>query len=79
MFCCAADSMTMMDPDVLDLCSITWASAAYVVANLEEPLPRQGAYPTGDPATGDTGSLVTPNVGLFCLVAIAALLRVPLY
>lgn len=38
--------MNILDPDVLDLCSVTWTSVAYVVADLEEPLPKSGDYPS---------------------------------
>lgn len=36
----------MLDPDVLDLCSVTWTTVAYVVADFEEPLPKSGDYPS---------------------------------
>ena len=34
--------MEVEDPDVLDLCTIVWAVTTYVIANLEEKLPRSG-------------------------------------
>ena len=38
--------MTVEDPDELDRCSSLFTVAAYVVANLDEKLPREGAYPS---------------------------------
>lgn len=34
------DTMTVQDPDEMDLCAALWAVVAYVVADLEEMLPR---------------------------------------
>ena len=34
------DTMTVQDPDVMDLCTAVWAVAAYTVADLEDMLPR---------------------------------------
>ncbi|EDO40745.1 predicted protein [Nematostella vectensis] len=34
------DTMTVQDPDEMDLCAIVWAVVAFTVANLEEMLPR---------------------------------------
>lgn len=36
----AADTMTVLDPNDLDLAAITWAAFAYVVADLDDMLPR---------------------------------------
>ena len=47
----SGDSMTMEDPDNLDLCTIVWAAVTYVVANLEDKLPRAGDYPQPDPSS----------------------------
>lgn len=48
-----ADTMTVLDAGDLDLCTIVWATASYVVASLDETLPRTGEYPptTPPPAT----------------------------
>ena len=40
--------MTVEDPDELDRCSALFTVAAYVVANLDEKLPRTGEYPYSD-------------------------------
>ena len=37
--------MNAVDADDLDMCQIVWTTVAYVVANLQEPLPITGAYP----------------------------------
>jgi len=34
------DTMTVLDPDTMDLCAATWAVTAYTVANLPSMLPR---------------------------------------
>ena len=39
------DTMTVEDSDELDRCSALFTVAAYVVANLEDMLPRDGDYP----------------------------------
>ena len=36
--------MTALDAEELDHCTAVWATVAYAVANLDELLPRQGAY-----------------------------------
>ena len=36
----SGDSMSMEDPDDLDLCCAVWTAVTYVVANLEDKLPR---------------------------------------
>ncbi|KAL6054335.1 Carboxypeptidase Q [Balamuthia mandrillaris] len=35
------DTMTVLDPDDMDLCSATWAVTAFVVADLDDMLPRR--------------------------------------
>ncbi|XP_078359744.1 carboxypeptidase Q-like [Oculina patagonica] len=35
------DTMTVQDPDAMDLCAAVWAVVAYTVADLDEMLPRQ--------------------------------------
>jgi len=34
------DTMTVLDPDDVDLCAVTWAVTAYAVACLDDLLPR---------------------------------------
>ena len=34
------DTMTVQDPDAMDLCAAVWAVVAYTVADLDEMLPR---------------------------------------
>ncbi|ELT96982.1 hypothetical protein CAPTEDRAFT_217179 [Capitella teleta] len=60
-----ADSMTMMDADVLDLCTIVWTSAAYVFANTDQRIPREGE------SIGGTTALVPNCISItlaFCLM-----------
>jgi hypothetical protein len=40
----AADSITMENPDDLDLCVILWTVSAYVIADLVDKLPRTEIY-----------------------------------
>lgn len=35
------DTMTVQDPDAMDLCAAVWAVVAYTVADLDEMLPRE--------------------------------------
>lgn len=51
------DSMTMEDPDDLDLCCAVWTAVTYVVANLEDKLPR-----TDFDDTTDSGYTVLYNI-----------------
>ena len=36
----AADTMSVLDPDDMDLCAAVWTVVAYVVANMDNMLPR---------------------------------------
>ena len=45
MFSVSGDTMSMMDADQIDLCTITWTAATYVIANLQDMLPREGVDP----------------------------------
>ena len=38
------DTLSAVDPDYLDLCSVLFTTVAYVVADLDEMLPRGGEY-----------------------------------
>jgi hypothetical protein len=53
--------MTMMDADDLDECTIVWTSAAFVIANTEQRLPREGE-------TVDAGVLLQPSAVLISLL-----------
>ena len=35
-----ADQVNVQDPDAMDRCTVLWAVYAYVIADLDEPLPR---------------------------------------
>ncbi|KAK2145913.1 hypothetical protein LSH36_647g00020 [Paralvinella palmiformis] len=61
------DSMTMEDPDVLDLCCAVWTAVTYVVANLEDKLPR-----TDFDDVTDSGSCAVYNI---CLLGSMYFLR----
>ena len=61
-----ADSLNILDPDELDLCAIVWTVANYVVANLEDQLPREGAYPTKPPSAATS---VLPSFFVFGITA----------
>ena len=41
----AGDTMTLIDRDTMDMNSVLWTVVTYVVANLEDQLPREGDYP----------------------------------
>jgi carboxypeptidase Q len=45
-----ADTMTVQDADDLDMCTVVWATVAYVVASLDDLLPRTGDYVVSDAA-----------------------------
>ena len=38
------DTLSAVDPDHLDLCSVVFTTVAYVVADLDDMLPRDGDY-----------------------------------
>ncbi|CAG7719431.1 unnamed protein product [Allacma fusca] len=38
-----ADVLTVLDSDELDRCLAVWAASSYVLANLQDPLPRESA------------------------------------
>jgi len=59
--------MTMEDPDVLDLCCAVWTAVTYVVANLEDKLPR-----TDFDNVTDSGSCAVYNI---CLLGSMYFLR----
>ena len=40
-----ADTMDVMDPHEMDLASIVWTVATYLVADFNDLLPRSGEYP----------------------------------
>ena len=64
--------MTVEDSDALDRCSALFTVAAYVVANLEDMLPREGDYPD-DGGHSTVGSAAVPNTyhGMSILIAVA--------
>jgi len=43
--------MTVLDADDLDLCTLVWVTASYVVANLDDLLPRHNDYYTSAGST----------------------------
>ena len=67
MFFVPADAITMLDPNDMDLCSIVWASSAYVVANLDSQLPREGEYPSKE-VSGAPTSHITSAASLVMLL-----------
>ena len=66
----SADALNMIDPDELDLCSIVWTVASYVVANLEDQLPREGDYPTKEPPTGGSAVCIPSAVSIMAVAVI---------
>jgi carboxypeptidase Q len=44
------DTMTVLNADDLDMCTVIWATVAYVVASLDDLLPRTGDYVVSDAA-----------------------------
>ena len=59
-----------MDSEVLDYASIVWAAATYAVANIKDPLPRDGDYPEVNAASP---LLTSPLLLIMLLIAIVAL------
>ena len=41
----SGDDLTVYNPDVMDSCAVVWTVVSYVVADLQEMLPREGEYP----------------------------------
>ena len=68
----AADRMSIEDPDELDRCACVFAVSAYVVANMEQRLPREGDYPFTEPMPGKAGLNVAPgSMGMMVLLALS--------
>lgn len=67
------DSVTMQDPDDLDLCVIVWTVVAYVVANLENKLPRQELIDNVNSVLAGNGSRTSIIVCLLCVFALKRL------
>ena len=68
----SADTLNIVDPDELDLCSIVWTVANYVVANLDDQLPRDGDYPTKEPPIGAAG-FVAPQFACVIMISLGIL------
>lgn len=68
------DTMTLEDPVELDMNSVLWAVTTYVVANLEDMLPREGDYPTGPPpvpgSTVSGSAMVLSSLTWTCLTVL---------
>ena len=67
--------MTVEDPATLDRCTAVWAVVTYVIADMQEMLPREGAYPSSEPTEPSTGtatvtlsSIITWAISLILIV-----------
>jgi len=56
--------MTVLNADDLDLCTLVWVTASYVVANLDDPLPRHDDF-VNEAASAHTHRLVPLLAAIF--------------
>ena len=69
--------MSIEDPDELDRCACVFAVSAYVVANMEQRLPRDGDYPFTGPMPGKGVVTIAPVSMVLLLVALSvSMLRI---